>query len=106
MTNDQQHGKNMAEELLDLLVCPENLSKLHIADAEALLAVNERIARGDITRWDGARRMEAVAKLLVREDCKVAYEIKEGIPVMLIDEALVLDPSVGKPNPARGVLAR
>lgn len=50
----------VSQELLDILVCPKCRGKVYLADGE-----------------DG----------LVCDQCKLIYEIRDDIPVMLIDEA-------------------
>ena len=52
------------KELLDILVCPQ--------------------CKGDIY-------LNADKNGLICEDCRLIYEIKDDIPVMLVDEALPLD---------------
>ena len=52
------------KELLNILACPQ--------------------CKGDI-------RLSKDGNGLVCEACKLLYEIREGIPVMLIDEAMKLD---------------
>ena len=48
------------QELLEILVCPKCKGDIHLNDNQ-----------------DG----------LVCENCKLVYEIRDGIPIMLIDEA-------------------
>lgn len=50
----------ISQELLDILACPKCKGDIHLTDT-----------------GDG----------LVCDNCKLLYEIKEGIPIMLIDEA-------------------
>jgi hypothetical protein len=54
----------LSRELLDILVCPQCKGSL--------------LYRGE-------------QKLLICESCRLAYPIRDGIPVMLIDEAEKLD---------------
>lgn len=58
--------------LLDLLCCPETHQPLRFATAEELARLS----------LDAA---------LVREDGTVAYPIRDGIPLLLVDEQLRLD---------------
>ena len=53
------------KELLDILACPKCKGKIHLNDKE-----------------DG----------LICEHCKLIYEIRDDIPVMLIEEAKPLKP--------------
>lgn len=88
-------------QLLDILVCPDNLTPLHLARRSEIEAANARIAAGILKRWNGTPAKTPVEALLVRADGKIAYEIRDGAAIMLIDQALVLDDSVGPPDPAR-----
>lgn len=68
----------LSPELLELLVCPRCRSKLehHAGPPEALVC----------------------------RACRLVYEVQDGIPVMLIDEARALDDA--EFPPARGDVAR
>jgi len=54
----------VSKELLDILACPKCKGKIYLND-----------------RGDG----------LICDDCKLLYEIKDDIPVMLVDEAKKLE---------------
>jgi len=54
---------NLDQELLDILVCPKCKGEMHL---------------------------DANESGLICEKCKLKYPIKDGIPVMLIDEAVEL----------------
>jgi hypothetical protein len=54
----------ISRELLDILACPKCKGEIHLNDAE-----------------DG----------LICDRCKLIYEIRDDIPIMLIDEAKPLD---------------
>jgi len=54
----------VSKELLDILVCPKCKGKIYLNETE-----------------DG----------LICDNCKLLYEIKDDIPVMLIDEAKPID---------------
>ena len=54
----------ISRELLDILACPKCKGDIHLTDSK-----------------DG----------LICEACKLLYEIKDDIPIMLIDEAKSLD---------------
>jgi uncharacterized protein YbaR (Trm112 family) len=85
--------------LLDILVCPEDLTPLHLATQREIDSTRERIRAGTVRYWSGATVTEVFDGLLIRADGKIAYMIQRGVPIMLIDKAVVLDDTVGKPNP-------
>jgi uncharacterized protein len=58
--------------LLEILVCPK--------------------CKGDL------EHLEAPESLVCRA-CGVRYEVREGIPILLIDEAVPLDAAAGTPGP-------
>lgn len=79
------------QELLDILVCPETKQTLSLAGTETLARINEAIEAGSLENQGGLRVKECIDEGLVREDGKVLYPVREGIPVMLLDEAIRLD---------------
>lgn len=85
--------------LLDILRCPEDLTKLRLATSEELSDLLRRRESGTLRLWSGAAVAESFDGLLIREDGKIGYRIKDGVPVLLIDEALVIDASIEPPAP-------
>lgn len=78
--------------LLDLLVCPENQAPLAVADDALLAQVNHAIGQGCVTTRAGRELVEPLAGGLVRADRARLYPIVDGIPILLVDEAIALDP--------------
>ena len=76
------------KELLSILACPESRQPLAEADATLLERVNARIRAGGATNVGGAPVQEPLEAGLVREDRKIVYPIKDGIPVLLVDEGI------------------
>ena len=76
------------KELLEILACPETHQSLAEADEAAIAGLNERIAAGSVKNVGGADVTESVEAGLVREDGKIVYPIRDGIPVLLIDEGI------------------
>ena len=78
-------------ELLKILVCPEARTPVGLADSALLSRLNEAIGRGEIKNRGGSPVTQPLDSALLREDGLVLYPIREDIPVMLIDEAILLD---------------
>ncbi len=78
-------------ELLKILVCPETRQPLHLAGGELLDRVNRSVRDGTLRNRGGDPVGEFVEAGLVREDGGVLYPVREDIPIMLVDEAILLD---------------
>ena len=78
------------DELLGILVCPENHQPLRRADADLLGPLNERIRAGGVKNHQGGAVEKEIEEGLVREDGKCLYLVDDGIPNMLIDERIDL----------------
>lgn len=78
----------MDRKLLDLLVCPATHQPLHRLDAAQRDALNTAIGRGELRRGDGRTERQPVADALASRDGKQVYRIDDGIPVLLVEEAL------------------
>ena len=80
---------NLAE-LIGILRCPETMQPVREATADELAACNLRIAAGEIRTQSGVLRAEPVSGGLLRADGRLLFTVENRIPVMLIEEALVL----------------
>lgn len=78
-------------DLLDILVCPETKQKVEPADEELLATVNGAIAKGEAKNRAGEPVREPLEEALVRADGTLLYPVRDGIPIMLLDEAIPLD---------------
>ena len=78
-------------ELLDILVCPETREPVQLADETLIDRVNRAIVEGQLTNKEGERVTEKIEAGLVREDGKILYPVRDDIPVMLIDAAILLE---------------
>jgi len=76
------------KELLAILACPETHQPLAEADAALLSGVNARIAAGGVKNVGGAEVTDALEAGLVREDGAIVYPVRDGIPVLLVDEGI------------------
>lgn len=77
--------------LLEILVCPEDHSSLSEADEALVARLNEAIAAGKIVNRGGEAVKSAIDGGLVRQEEDLLYPIVDGIPVLLVDEAIALD---------------
>ena len=75
-------------DLLAILVCPETKQPLSAADGTLLDRVNAAVADGDLETRGGETVADEITEGLLREDGRVLYPIRQGIPIMLIDEAI------------------
>ena len=78
------------QSLLDILCCPETRGKLKMADESTLSTLNSAIAAGTTKNIGGEKVAEILDEALVTMDGKRVYPIREGIPVLLADEAILL----------------
>jgi uncharacterized protein YbaR (Trm112 family) len=82
------------KDLLAILACPETKEPVALADAALVGRVNAAIVAGKVKSRDGQSVTRTMDAALVRQDRKVLYPVRGGIPIMLIDESILLD-SVG-----------
>ncbi len=86
--------------LLEILVCPESRQALAMAGDEDLARLNAAVASGAAVTLGGEPVAEPVAAGLLREDGRILYPIRDGIPIMLIDESI--DVTAFRPDPPTG----
>ncbi len=75
-------------DLLAILACPESHQPLAVAAADLLERLNGAIRAGGLANVGGQTVDAPLEAALVREDGRVAYPVRDGIPVLLIDEGL------------------
>lgn len=79
------------KDLLAILACPETKEPVALADEALLAAVNAAISAGEVTARGGNAVDQPIDAGLVRQDGKLLYPVRAGIPIMLIEEAIALD---------------
>ena len=77
-------------ELLEKLCCPATHQTLRIAEPSLVAELNRRQGAGQLRNRAGQVLDLALEGGLVREDGRWLYPIQQGIPVMLVDEAIEL----------------
>ena len=81
----------MDKKLLNILVCPVTHKGLSLARAELLGKVNAAIGEGALRNREGAALDIPLKEALVTDDGKHLYPVRDGIPVLLEGESVVLD---------------
>jgi len=89
----------MDRKLLDILACPATRQPLSLLEARGLEALNQAITGGGIARVDGSPQREPLREALVTRDRKLAYRVDDGIPVLLVEEAIALGQVPDFPSP-------
>ena len=79
------------QELLDILVCPEDKTPVKPVEDAVLEQINAAIAAGTLKNRAGETVAEAADGGLLRADGAFLYLVRDDIPVMLIDEAVPMD---------------
>ena len=81
----------ISEELLNIIACPQTKQGLLLAGPEVVEKINSLIEKGGIRNRFGQSVEEKIDGGLIREDGKYLYPIRNGIPVLLTDEAISLN---------------
>ena len=76
--------------LLDILVCPETHQSVRLADDVTIKQVHAALEAGRLKNRDGTTVGEPIQAGLVRADGQFLYPVREGIPIMLVGEAIPL----------------
>lgn len=83
-------------QLLALLVCPETHQDVILATPGEIAKINTAIREGRVHNVGGRLVDQPVQGALVRADQAIAYPIRDGIPVMLVQEGLHIDPPAAR----------
>lgn len=75
-------------DFLAKLVCPETHVPLREATAQELARWNEAIAAGQARNAAGEAVEEPVEGGLVPEDREILYPVRDGIPILLAEQAI------------------
>ncbi len=79
------------KQLLEILVCPENRTPLHVAEEALVARLNEAVRTGSLRNKIGQPVTGTLEGGLVRQDGTLFYPIVDGIPILLADEAIPLE---------------
>lgn len=80
----------MNEELLPIICCPQSRQPLSLLDGDGLVRLNRRIAQGEIRNAAGETVTLPLEKALVREDGRIAYPVRDSIPLLVVEEGIPL----------------
>ena len=83
-------------ELLEILCCPETRQPVREAPEALVESVNRAIRDGSLGAPAGGEPAGVLDGGLVREDGKFLYPVRNGIPIMLIEERI----AIPAPEPA------
>lgn len=78
------------EKLLKILSCPVSHTPLTLADEETIARLNRAVEAGLLKYRSGQRVEKPLEGGLIPSDGSVVYQILDGIPVLLPDEAIPL----------------
>ena len=73
-----------------MLCCPETKQSLTLADAILVERLNQQIAAQKLQNRAGEFVKSKVEGGLVRADGKYVYPVLQGVPILLVEEAIPL----------------
>lgn len=80
----------MNAELTAILRCPETRQPLAVADAALIARLNAQLSAGALRNAAGQGIAVQLEAGLVRADGRALYPVRNGVPVLLVDEAIPL----------------
>ena len=90
-TNGSSGRVTIDPDILSILCCPETKQDVGLADNELINRLNDRIEKKEIKNKGGQIVTERLDGGLLRADQKILYPIRQDIPVMLIEEGILIE---------------
>ncbi|MDR2871341.1 MAG: Trm112 family protein [Xanthomonadaceae bacterium] len=81
----------MDNKLLELLRSPDTHQPLRPLNPQELGVLNQAISAGAIVRKDGSPQRHELREALITDDRMHIYRIEDGIPVLLVEEAIATE---------------
>lgn len=79
---------SLDKRLLDILCCPDSKQPVSLLGSRQLATLNDSLARGGLKLIDGSPASGPLEAGLLTHDAQRVYRIEDGIPVMLVDQAI------------------
>ena len=79
------------KDLVAILCCPETKQDVSLAEDALIGQLNDLMASGKLKNKAGQIVTERLDGGLVRADKKILYPIREDIPVLLIEEGILIE---------------
>ena len=88
---DTPNKGTISKDLLAILCCPETKQEVSLIESRTLDQLNSEIEKGELQNKAGLPVTEKLDGGLLREDGKVVYPIRDQIPIMLIEEGILIN---------------
>ena len=79
---------SLDKRLLDILCCPDSKQPVSLLGAHQLDTLNRALAAGTLKLLDDSLAQGPLEAGLITADGQRVYRIDDGIPVMLVDQAI------------------